>query len=546
MTDFEVEPDSVEETTDTHSSSFISSGVYSNAERAEDLGMTLHTLKGDSSDDVDPRKLNTDPTLSELRWYSRRGIGKTLVQKPILDSFKNGFEFEGDQSDEARELIEDVKYGKNEGYIDALIAAKIKERRDGFALIFIGTDDTSDGTHISPVGSDVTVEEITHVKVLTIDDLTESAHSSTHEQIKAGTGLDKGQYEIRQTGMVVNTDIQSSDFDTPVGYILDAPSPQFIHADRVQHFTSNPYVDGDYEHGRGIARFGDDDRSLGKWEGDSILIPSYNLLKGLSKGNWAIMQAIFRNAAHMYSVKLPPDADEVEMDFALQETRNINAKSSLIFPSTEYEVEQHESGSALEPAEYFDVIFNQVCAVHEMTKSVLFGTQTGTVSGSETDIKNYFNKVERLRGGELSDNITEYLTIAKKMKDSRTSSDFEFEIEIDWGPLFKVDDQTRIQMWQTATQAMTSAIGQYVLTPDEARGILSAQFTELDLNSLTEEQKDELDRIRLAASGQGPHAVMSEEEYTEGPENSRTGGQSGGRPQGSRQQSEQSGTTPNE
>jgi hypothetical protein len=176
-----------------------------------------------------------------------------------------------------------------------------------------------------------------------------------------------------------------------------------------------------------------------------------------------------------------------------------------------------------------------------MTKSVLFGTQAGTVSGSEVDVKNYFNKVERFQGTRAEDDIEEYLTRVKRMEDSRTSDDFTFTADIEWNPLFKVDSQTRVQMIQNEANALTTLIGSFAVTPDEAREILSEDFVGIDLDDLSEGQMDILDRINLTRSGQGTQAVRSENEYTEGPQSTAAaseGGREGGREMGQQQASE--------
>jgi hypothetical protein len=517
-------------------------GVYADEEYAESTGQALHAQRGDSSDEVDPRKLVRDPTLSEIRWYYRRTFAKVLVDKPIDDAFKNGFEFRGDRAAEADQLLAEPYFdGEGDGFVGAYRLAEKKARRDGFALVFLGTTERgSAGLHDTPIDDDVDVDNVSHVKVLTVDDLSEIA---PHDQIAEATGLEEQQYEVRNTGIVVNTDVSSPDFRTPIGYVLDQTEPQFIHRDRVIHLTWNPEVDGDYDDD-GVRRYelADNHTTLGQYEGDSILIPSYDLLKGIAKGNWSIMQALFRNASHMYTVTLPTDADDNDMDQALGVTSNINAKSALVFPDG-YEVDQHESGNELEPQEYFDVIFNQVCAGQEMTKSVLFGTQAGTVSGSETDIKNYFNKVERYRSNRGESKIIEYLTRASKMKDNRTSTDYQFDIEINWGPMFKVDRDTRIKMMQNEAQALTTLVGNFALTPTELREIMSEDFAELDLGEMTEEKFDVLDRINLTRSGQGPSAERAEEEIAEGPDNrsasaqAAEGGEEGGMQQGQQQAS---------
>lgn len=514
-------------------------GLYGDQEKADSKAKTLKSVRGDSSDEVDPRKLVRDPTLSEIRWYYRRTFAKKLVDKPIEDAFKNGLEFKGDRAQEAQRLIDEPRYGRgNDGFLEAHMMAEKKARRDGFALIFLGLTDNSDGVWQSPINDDVNVVRINHLKVFTIDHLTASGGPNTEEQIQRGTGLERGEYHIRETGIVVNTDIGSEDYRQPVGYILDDKEGTFIHADRVIHYTWNPEVDGDYK-GSNIQRFSVEETTLGEYEGDSVLIPSYDLLKGISKGNWAVMQSLFRNASHMYHITLPEDATEEDLDSTNKEARNINAKSAMIFPFG-YEMKQHESGNEIDPRNFYEAIFDQVCAVHEMTKSVLFGTQSGTVSGSETDIKNYFNKVERYRTQRAERKINEYLTRVKKIKDNRTDRNFVFEVDVEWGPLFKVDRQTQLQMFQTHAQGLATLLGQYMITPDEARAILSEEWASIDLDDLTQEQMDVLDRINLAQVGQGEFAEANDPE----PDNPQRGGQEGGRPEGARQGAEQSGATP--
>jgi hypothetical protein len=516
-------------------------GVYANAEKAEETGIRAVSQRGDSSDEVDPRNLVRDPTLSEIRWYYRRTFANVLVDKPIDDAFKNDFEFYGDNAGEAERIIEQPDFeGDGESFVDAYRLAEKKARRDGFSLVFLGTEERgSEGVHESPIDTSVDVESVNYLKVLTIDDLAETA---PHDQIQDATGLDADDYWVRETGIVINTDIESREYRTPIGYVLDGNPSQFIHRDRVIHLTWNPEVDGDYS-GSGVRRWNGRNTTLGQWEGDSVLIPTYDLLKGISKGNWSVMQSLFRDASHVYSVKLPRDADQEDFDFAVDATTNINAKSAFVWPDNEYDFEQFESGNTMEPAEHYEALFDQVCAGQEMTKSVLFGTQAGTVSGSETDIKNYFNKVERYRGTRAEKKITEYLTRVKQMEDSRTSNNFRYDIDIEWGPMFQVDQDTKVTMLQNEANALTTLIGSFALTPDEARSVLSEDFTDIDFDDLTERQMDVLDRINLTRSGQGAQAVRSENEYTEGPDQgssaaAQQGGQSGGMEQGQQTASE--------
>jgi hypothetical protein len=130
------------------------------------------------------------------------------------------------------------------------------------------------------------------------------------------------------------------------------------------------------------------------------------------------------------------------------------------------------------------------------------------------------------------------------MKDNRFGDDFWYEVDIEWGPLFKVDRQTRLQMMQTHAQAVTTLIGNYVITPDEARSILTEEWAAVDVDDLDEDQMDTLDRINLAQVGQGRWAELNDPSSDLPEQNAQASGSEGGRPEGAQQSSEQSGVTP--
>ncbi|UBF23160.1 portal protein [Haloarcula tailed virus 2] len=493
-----------------------SNTTYTDSQQAKSRGRQLFSRRGDSSDEIDPRKLVRDPSISELRWYYRRTFAKTLVDKPIDDAFKNGFELDGREADRANAILDDTEY------IENYKLAHKHARKDGFSLLHIQTRDNSMGLWQSPMDDGVFVAKIIGTKVLTIDDLCYCAEGEIFEEVQEAFGLTQQEFLVRKTGIVVNNDPQSPDFRDPIGYVLDlgnhvvdGDNVQFIHKDRVQHFTWNPEVSGDFKSDNthfsydthGHARFRDT-RPLGEWEGDSVLVQSYDLLKGIAKGNWAIMQALFRNAANMYTVSLPEDADEEDFAEAFKSFQNMNAKSEYVLPDG-YEVKQHQNGDMMEPREHFDVVFDQILASHEMTKSVLFGTQSGVVSGSETDIKNYFNKVERFREGRSKREIHDFLNRAKNMLDGRVK-DARMDVDIEFGPLFRLSKEQQLKMFLTDAQALTMMINGYMITPDEARSILSEEWARVDMDGMSEEQMDILDRINLTQVGAWEGAERNE------------------------------------
>jgi hypothetical protein len=509
--DVTLDGDAITESTDSHEDGDMEY-IYADDEKARSRGSRPIGQRGDSSDEIDPRKLVSDPSLSEIRWYYRRTFAKKLVNKPIEDAFKNGFHFKGTARQQARRRLDETDF------IEEYMRAEKKARRDGFALLFIGTEERNADISKSPIRNDVIgVKDISHLKTLTVDDLRYLSDSMITEDVVSAYDHieDEDDFEVRKTGIVIDTKPMSEHFRDPLGYVLDTHDATFIHRDRVMHLTWNREVDGNYDHGDfNISRMEFDDDFLGKWEGDSILVQSYDLLKGLTKGNWSVMQALYRNAANMYAVWMPEDADDEDYAAADSSLRNMNAMSEIIFPTPNndagYDMEQFPSDNQLEPQEYFDVIFDQICAGHEMTKSVLFGTQVGTVSGSEIDIKNYFNKVERYRQGRGSDKILEFLNRTQQMLDGRVqTTDYEVELDIDWKPMFTVSETDRVELFVRLIQGLNTAIGGFLLTPDEARSVIAEDWAEdigsdvlEDIGDMTEDQFELLEDLNLSQVGQ--------------------------------------------
>jgi hypothetical protein len=539
MSEFNV-PD-IDETTDSTTSFEIDTvGVHTYSEQTAERTAGVGTEVGDSSDEVNPRQLMGDPHINELRWLYRTSMGKTIIDKPVDDAFKNGFEIK-DNEDSNRSitnLLEDI------GWEDHYKRVKKKARRDGFALSYFVLDDSTDVVGKDPMSDTVTVEGIKKLETITLDDM--ARYKSNHGAIPAGAEADPleemnhDDYEIRPTGIVMDTDPQSDTYKEPLGYLIGPPDwidesnpmerVKFYHANRFIHHTVNDVVDGDL-----------DQDALGKWEGDSELVSIYHLLRGLKKGNWSIMQTIFRYAAKMYHVELPEDANEEDWENANDNMVNLNAKSELITPAG-YEIQDFATDGQLQPREYFDVLFEQVCASTEMTKSVLFGTQSGTVSGSETDIKNYFNQVERDRQTEYVSDMQTFAAHAIKLVDNRTSEEYDLDFEVEWGPLFRLSELDNTERLSRVMQTLSSAINNFILTPEEARNILQEEWADVDVeweDDFSEAEKDWLKTLNVTQVGSEAALPADENSKLQAEGNPRVGQNGGGMESGQQTASEQ-------
>jgi hypothetical protein len=89
--------------------------------------------------------------------------------------------------------------------------------------------------------------------------------------------------------------------------------------------------------------------------------------------------------------------------------------------------------------------------------------------------------------------------------------------------------------------AATNAIRQYVLTPDEARSLVEEEWAsfdiDVDLDDLTEDDWDSLDRINLREAGRGPGD--NEDDVRGNPMRQNGGGQEAGQTRESSQPTRQ-------
>lgn len=481
-----------------------------------------------NSDAVDVRQLFDTPTVNLIRWqYRQNGIASTVVDKPVKDAFKHGFEL-GDDYSKTEDWLKET-------YVPKQKTARMKARRDGFALILWILEDSN-----SVSEEPENVQEISKLRVLTLDNLARGGGNprdrtdSFDATASASTAADHLEYDeeqlvVTQSGLVVVDDISSPDHEDFVGCmyernpkVADEESVEFIHHERLQLFVERETVDGDV--GKSF---------YGHVEGDSILTPIIHPLIGITKAEWALGQTLLRYTAPLHAVEIdkevqPTDGDwETHIDDLNSQLDNLTNKSNVTLPPG-HSIDTHGADGDIDPEPFLDGLINDVCAGAEITRSVLLGTQSGTVSGSSTDIKNYYNGVERARQGVHSEKLHEGAKMAAEWtgKDGVPKSKLDFDVQ--WGPLFKIDDMDRVEAMRTIVTAISSGVSNYLLSLEDAHDILEEQWAEIDvdvdLEDLTEERLDQLDRVNTTKGKQFPEGASSENEVEGSPRSGQNGG----------------------
>ncbi len=468
-------------TSDGVSTSGSTKSVYEDSKRN-----TIGTTAGDSADEIDPRKLHKTPQLNLIRWLYRNSIAKTLIDKPVDDVFKNGFNVKHDNTKQVKDTLDEFDF------IEKYKSALKKSRRDGFSLLFGVLRDNSNGVEEKPD----TVTSIKELRILTIDDLTDTEPTDILDELPEKYEYPKD-IEILEEGVVVSKLFDDEYYEKPIGYVVevnkDTNKTKFIHESRTLKFTHNREVDGDI-----------DKKVYGNIVGDSIIQSCVYLLKALEKGNWAIMQTVYRYSSQLYVAELPEDANEEDQNQADEKLQNLNAKSSVTLPHG-YDIDSHGTDGQLDPRNYFDIVFEQICASTEMTKTVLFGTQSGTVSGSETDIKNYFNQVKRMRDRRINNDIHRFIEWVANLDWAKGVNkpihNLALDFDIEWNPLFKLSELDGAEVLRTVLNALQMGINSFIISPQEARTIIQEKFDEIKLDDLSEDEKDLLKEINLTQIG---------------------------------------------
>jgi len=487
----------------------------------------------EQADDVDPRGLFKQPTLNEIRYYAREGpYGKTIVEQPIEDTFKHGFSIEGDNTEreDGRGKIED--FLKDE-YLDYYKTCELKSRRDGICVLMHQIADGAESV-ADPIPD--TGGNFEGFKVWTVDNLSDNLAATTvadhteydHDQIYVSEGAEAG-------GVAIVDDIEHTDHGEVVGYGVeprqdstDVQSVSFVNAERCQTFLWGEHVDGDV--GNNIR---------GTHIGESVLTPVLQPLMATQMGYWAMKNILHRYSAPLHAVEPPEKWGPDEFDDAREKLGNISMMSEAVLPPGS-ELNVAEGVSEFDPEPIYEVLVESICAGTEFTKSYLQGVQTGTVSGSETDLKGYFNNVHLLREQRTEAKFHEIVQQVSSYDQStipRVSGVKQFTV--DWGALFKPTDIEQAEGAVSLVTAATNAIKNYVLTPDEARSLVSEQWAEfdidVDLDELSEDEWDDFDRINMNEAGQG----ASDNEPDTGPRNNPRMKNGGGQPEGQTRESSQ-------
>ncbi len=168
-------------------------------------------------------------------------------------------------------------------------------------------------------------------------------------------------------------------------------------------------------------------------EGISLYKPMYNWLNIFDNTAWSIGQSFFRYAGGfpVLTVKGWDALSDDERDDYMKQWENVNSMTGFV-TGDGYSVEfKGAEGRALSPKEYFEAGLSLIAAAGDLPYSLLIGVNAGAVSGSETNLKDYYSDISSKQTLEEQPILEE--TYDKLIETGQLP---KIDYDIEWIPLF--------------------------------------------------------------------------------------------------------------
>ncbi len=354
--------------------------------------------------------------------YRGNGIGRKLVNKIAADTFDNWFTIES----ENETLIEDVskvfsskKKWITEGETRALGLKKILKETykvgmvEGYALLMLGYSDEAG-----------------------LEEEIENPKSLDYLSIITRTNVRK---------LLIEKDSNSEHYGEIVGAMVKLGTGPAIevHASRFIYMPVNQY--------------GNDPEGIG------YMRPAYNYLVVLDNVIWSTGQAFYRNAAgfiHYIKKKGKPAA----MKAIKAQAAETNSKTAWVSDETTEIKDVGVRKSALNPEQYWNVALKAVAMSFDIPMQIVEGVAAGAVTGSETNLKDYYSDISAKQELDFTPVIEQLITI---LQGTKQVADGDYKVE--WNPLQEMNAKEQAEIDKLTAETESIRITSGVWNPEEIK-----------------------------------------------------------------------------
>ena len=193
--------------------------------------------------------------------------------------------------------------------------------------------------------------------------------------------------------------------------------------------------------------------------GESALLPIYNMLTVQIHADWSTGQGLWRNATGLQALGGPKrQVTDAEVSAALGAVENQNSKTVVYIPFG-WTLKNILRGSNVAVARTYDVIIKQIAAGSSIPYSILVGSQRQSLSPSDQDFKTYYRMVGTIQQNLLTPIIQKYFRMCQLGGLISPG-----KISLDWNKLEYMSESEKMQ--ETVEQNTLTAINNALIAKE--------------------------------------------------------------------------------
>lgn len=239
-------------------------------------------------------------------------------------------------------------------------------------------------------------------------------------------------------------------------------------------------------------------RMEGEAQGRSLLEPLYDILTVFDTSVWSVGQILHDFTFKVYKSKdidnlSPLDKQQLSMvmDYMFR-------TEALAFIANDEELtKQGTSVSGIK--DLLDFVWDLLAGAARMPKTVIKGQESGTITGAQYDVMNYYSRIVADQENEMKphlEKLIRMLLMAEKELGGRIDPE-SLEWEIQFNPLWNVDAKTDAEIRKIVAETDQIYLLNNIVTEDELR---EARFGQFGLSDTLKFSGDEADLKALANS----------------------------------------------
>lgn len=237
-------------------------------------------------------------------------------------------------------------------------------------------------------------------------------------------------------------------------------------------------------------------RFEGEAQGRSLLEPLYDILTVFDTSVWSVGQILHDFTFKVYKSK---DIDNLStqdkqqlsmiMDFMFR------TEALAMIAEGEELTKQGTSVSGIK--DLLDFVWDLLSGAARMPKTVIKGQESGTITGAQYDVMNYYSRIVADQENEMKphlEKLIRMLLMAEKELGGRIDPE-TLEWEIQFNPLWNVDAKTDAEIRKLVAETDQIYLLNNIITADEIR---EARFGQFGLSDTLKYSGDEADLRQLA------------------------------------------------